>query len=207
VLFSQLVNDDLGCASYLVGCEETGEAVVVDPPLAIETVLREAERLDVRVVRTIETHTHADHVSGHGRLALDHGASHMLAGVVHSGQHETVRVRPVVVRARPRVFQVGAVHQAFLGDFLDAVKTIVDQGLTGTYNVASEQSLSVLEIVSLVESFAGKKLRVTHCPAFSWDVEESRISAQKIRATTGWRARHDITDAIRQVTEAELRCV
>jgi UDP-glucose 4-epimerase len=95
----------------------------------------------------------------------------------------------------------------FLDDFLDAVKTIVDQGLTGTYNVASEQSLSVLEIVSLVELFAGKKLRVTHCPAFSWDVEESRISAQKIRAATGWRARHDITDAIRQVTEAELRCV
>ena len=71
--FSQLVNDDLGCASYLVGCEEAGEAVVVDPPLAIETVLREAERLEVRIVRTLETHTHADHVSGHGRLALEHG--------------------------------------------------------------------------------------------------------------------------------------
>ena len=72
MLFSQLVNDDLGCASYLVGCEEAGEAVVVDPPLAIESVLREAERLDVRIVRTLETHTHADHVSGHGRLALEH---------------------------------------------------------------------------------------------------------------------------------------
>ena len=35
VLFSQLLNDDLGCASYLVGCEVSGEAVVVDPPLAI----------------------------------------------------------------------------------------------------------------------------------------------------------------------------
>ena len=95
----------------------------------------------------------------------------------------------------------------FIDDFLEAVKTVVDQGLRGTYNVASEQSLSVLEIVSLVESFAGKKLRITHGPAFSWDVEESRISAQKIRAATGWRAQHDITDAIRQVTEAELRCV
>ena len=73
MLFAQILNDDLGCASYLVGCEEAQEAVVVDPPYAIEDVLAEAERLDARVVRTIETHTHADHVSGHGRLALEHG--------------------------------------------------------------------------------------------------------------------------------------
>ncbi len=73
MLFAQILNDDLGCASYLVGCEEAQEAVVVDPPLAIEDVLAEAERLEVRIVRTIETHTHADHVSGHGRLALEHG--------------------------------------------------------------------------------------------------------------------------------------
>jgi glyoxylase-like metal-dependent hydrolase (beta-lactamase superfamily II)/rhodanese-related sulfurtransferase len=73
VLFSQLLNDDLGCASYLVGCEEAGEVVVVDPHLAIEPILAEAERLEARIVRTLETHTHADHVSGHGRLALDHG--------------------------------------------------------------------------------------------------------------------------------------
>ena len=73
MLFAQILNDDLGCASYLVGCEEAGEAVVVDPPYAIEDVVAAAERLEVRVVRTIETHTHADHVSGHGRLALEHG--------------------------------------------------------------------------------------------------------------------------------------
>jgi len=72
VLFAQILNGDLGCASYLVGCEEAGEAVVVDPPYAIEEVLAEAERLEVRIVRTLETHTHADHVSGHGRLALEH---------------------------------------------------------------------------------------------------------------------------------------
>jgi hydroxyacylglutathione hydrolase len=72
VLFAQILNGDLGCASYLVGCEEAQEAVVVDPPYAIEDVLAEADRLEVRIVRTIETHTHADHVSGHGRLALEH---------------------------------------------------------------------------------------------------------------------------------------
>jgi hydroxyacylglutathione hydrolase len=47
--------------------------VVVDPAYAIEPYLEEAERAGVRIVRVLETHTHADHLSGHGRLALEHG--------------------------------------------------------------------------------------------------------------------------------------
>jgi glyoxylase-like metal-dependent hydrolase (beta-lactamase superfamily II)/rhodanese-related sulfurtransferase len=73
MIFAQFVDDALGCASYLVGDPGTGEAVVVDPAFAIEQYIEEAERRDVRIVRVIETHTHADHVSGHGRLALEHG--------------------------------------------------------------------------------------------------------------------------------------
>ena len=46
MLFAQILNDDLGCASYLVGCEVAGEVAVVDPHLAIEPILEEAERLD-----------------------------------------------------------------------------------------------------------------------------------------------------------------
>ena len=73
MIFTQFVDDALGCASYLVGDPGTGDAVVVDPAFAIEQYLEEAERRDVRIVRAIETHTHADHLSGHGRLALEHG--------------------------------------------------------------------------------------------------------------------------------------
>ena len=73
MLFEQLLDDDLGCASYLVGDEDAGAAVVVDPPFAIEPVLELAARRGVRIVRVLETHTHADHLSGHGRLALEHG--------------------------------------------------------------------------------------------------------------------------------------
>ncbi|MGZ8697168.1 MAG: MBL fold metallo-hydrolase, partial [Gaiellaceae bacterium] len=72
MLFQQFVDDDLGCASYLIGDEDAGIAAVVDPPYAIEPVLEEAARRGVTIVRAIETHTHADHLSGHGRLALDH---------------------------------------------------------------------------------------------------------------------------------------
>ena len=73
MLFRQFVDDDLGCASYLIGDEAVGEAVVVDPAFAIEQYVEEAERKGVRLTRVLETHTHADHVSGHGRLALEHG--------------------------------------------------------------------------------------------------------------------------------------
>ena len=73
MIFAQFLDDDLGCASYLVGDEGAGEAVVVDPPFTIEPLLAEAQRRHVRLVRVVETHTHADHVSGHGRLALELG--------------------------------------------------------------------------------------------------------------------------------------
>ncbi|MBA2425097.1 MAG: MBL fold metallo-hydrolase, partial [Actinobacteria bacterium] len=59
MIFTQFVDDALGCASYLVGDESTGQAVVVDPAYAIEQYLEEAERRDVRLVRVLETHTHA----------------------------------------------------------------------------------------------------------------------------------------------------
>jgi len=73
VLFRQFVDGDLGCGSYLIGDAEVGEAVVVDPAFAIEQYLDAADAAGVRIVRVIETHTHADHVSGHGRFALEHG--------------------------------------------------------------------------------------------------------------------------------------
>jgi hydroxyacylglutathione hydrolase len=72
VLFRQFVDDDLGCASYLIGDPAQGEAFVVDPAYGIEPYLEAAQEHGLRITRVLETHTHADHVSGHGRLALEH---------------------------------------------------------------------------------------------------------------------------------------
>jgi hydroxyacylglutathione hydrolase len=74
MLFRQFVDSDLGCASYLIGSEEAGEAIVVDPAFAIEQYVEEAKRHSLRLVRAVETHNHADHVAGHGRLAVEQGA-------------------------------------------------------------------------------------------------------------------------------------
>jgi hydroxyacylglutathione hydrolase len=75
MIFRQLIHDDLGCASYLVGDERAGVAAVVDPRLEVGEYLRLARFLGVSVEHVLETHNHADHVSGHGRLAAATGAT------------------------------------------------------------------------------------------------------------------------------------
>jgi glyoxylase-like metal-dependent hydrolase (beta-lactamase superfamily II) len=75
VLFRQVTHDDLGCASYLVGDERAGVAAVVDPRFEIDVYLDLSRYMGVRIEHILETHNHADHVSGHGRLALATGAT------------------------------------------------------------------------------------------------------------------------------------
>jgi len=75
MLFRQIIHEDLGCASYLVGDPGSGVAAVVDPQWDIEPYLQLARLHGVRIEHVLETHNHADHVSGHGRLARATGAT------------------------------------------------------------------------------------------------------------------------------------
>jgi hydroxyacylglutathione hydrolase len=75
LIFRQITHDDLGCASYLVGDEDAGLAAVVDPKLEIDEYLHLARYMGVSIEHILETHIHADHVSGHGRLASATGAT------------------------------------------------------------------------------------------------------------------------------------
>jgi glyoxylase-like metal-dependent hydrolase (beta-lactamase superfamily II)/rhodanese-related sulfurtransferase len=75
VLFRQVIHEDLGCASYLVGDTASGVAAVVDPQWDIDPYLHLSRLHGVRIEHVLETHNHADHVSGHGRLARATGAT------------------------------------------------------------------------------------------------------------------------------------
>jgi hydroxyacylglutathione hydrolase len=75
MIFRQITHDDLGCASYLVGDDKAGLAAVVDPRFEVEEYLELARYMGVRIEHVFETHNHADHVSGHGRLAAATGAA------------------------------------------------------------------------------------------------------------------------------------
>jgi glyoxylase-like metal-dependent hydrolase (beta-lactamase superfamily II)/rhodanese-related sulfurtransferase len=73
MIFKQFVQEDLACASYLVG--DDGVAAIVDPKLEIDDYLETARYLGLRIEHVLETHNHADHVSGHGRLVAATGAT------------------------------------------------------------------------------------------------------------------------------------
>jgi hydroxyacylglutathione hydrolase len=80
MIFQQFVNEDSGCLSYVIGCGQAGEAVVVDPGRdRIAEYVRFARKKGLRITGVVETHTHADHISGNRDLvAAARGARIML---------------------------------------------------------------------------------------------------------------------------------
>lgn len=73
--FKQMLHEDCGCSSYVVGGRSTNEVAVIDPALAIDEVLELVRLRDFTVKYVIDTHIHADHVSGARRLAAATGAT------------------------------------------------------------------------------------------------------------------------------------
>jgi len=78
VYFKQFYLGCLAQASYMIGSE--GEAAVVDPRRDVEEYLGEAERQGLAIRHVIETHLHADFVSGHRELAEKAGARIYISG-------------------------------------------------------------------------------------------------------------------------------
>jgi rhodanese-related sulfurtransferase/glyoxylase-like metal-dependent hydrolase (beta-lactamase superfamily II) len=91
MLFRQILHEDLGCASYLVGDRSAGVAAVIDPQWDISPYQRLSRLHGVAIEHVLETHNHADHVSGHGRLARATGAMiHISALADVSYPHEPI---------------------------------------------------------------------------------------------------------------------
>ena len=74
MLFTQYYLDCLSQASYLIGDETTGQAVIVDPRRDIDDYLRDAEAAGMTIVGVLNTHFHADFLSGHLEMAHATGA-------------------------------------------------------------------------------------------------------------------------------------
>ncbi len=79
--FNQYYLDCLSHASYLIGDETTGRAVVVDPQRDVSDYIADAEHLGMTIELVIETHFHADFLSGHLELAEATGATIVYSSV------------------------------------------------------------------------------------------------------------------------------
>jgi glyoxylase-like metal-dependent hydrolase (beta-lactamase superfamily II)/rhodanese-related sulfurtransferase len=74
VYFKQFLNDELGCSSYFVASRQSREAAVVDPAFDIDPYLELARERGYTIKYVIDTHLHADHISGNRKLADATGA-------------------------------------------------------------------------------------------------------------------------------------
>ncbi len=72
--FKQFLHDETGCASYFIASRQSREAVVVDPQYEVQPYLDLAVTRGYSIRHIIDTHIHADHLSGNRRLAHVTGA-------------------------------------------------------------------------------------------------------------------------------------
>ena len=184
-LFRQIINEDLGCGSYLVGDTSAGIAAVIDPQWDIDPYLRLSRLHGVRIEHVLETHNHADHVSGHGRLARATGATihiHRLAeaeyphdtiddgwtlrmGTVeieavhtpgHRPEHTSFAVRDAESR---RVWAVLTGDSLFIGDVARPDLAIEPrEGATEIYRSLHERLLSLDDEVAVFPGHLGGSL-------------------------------------------------
>ena len=84
MIFNQYYLECLSHASYLIGDESTGRAVVIDPQRDIAEYLADAEAAGLTIELVIETHFHADFLSGHLELAAATGAKIVYSSVAQA---------------------------------------------------------------------------------------------------------------------------
>lgn len=105
MFFRQVLHEDLGCASYVIA--DAGEAAVIDPKWEVEDYLALAEEHGFQIRHILETHNHADHVSGRGRLRSATGATiHVSRDAGVDYEHEPLADGDAVEVGKARIVAV-----------------------------------------------------------------------------------------------------
>ncbi len=104
--FEQLIRPETGCASYLVGSSSEPVCAVFDPLWEIAPYQKKAAAKGARITHVIDSHAHADHVSGARRLAASTGAELVLPELMECeydgrriGHGERIRLGEVELEA------------------------------------------------------------------------------------------------------------
>jgi hydroxyacylglutathione hydrolase len=80
MLIERIYDEDLAQASYFIGCQRTGQALVVDPRRDIDVYRDMAAKNGMEITAVTETHIHADYLSGTRELAAATGADIHVSG-------------------------------------------------------------------------------------------------------------------------------
>src|SRR5699024_4243514 len=112
MLLERIYDEDLSQASYFIGCQQTNDAIVIDPRRDVQVYLDMAEANGMRIAHVTETHIHADYLSGTRELAQATGATVHLSGEggadwqygfdgrrLHDG--DTIEIRTLPIAADP----------------------------------------------------------------------------------------------------------
>lgn len=91
LVLEQIVSDGLAQLSYIVGDDKAGLVAVIDPRRDVNTYLTRARELGVRITAIIETHIHADFVSGAHELKARTGAT-IYGGISEDCQFELTQL-------------------------------------------------------------------------------------------------------------------
>jgi len=75
----QITDSSLAQNAYLIGCQRTGEAIIIDPERDLDRYFQIAAENDLRITAVADTHIHADYLSGARELVVRHGASAYLS--------------------------------------------------------------------------------------------------------------------------------
>jgi hydroxyacylglutathione hydrolase len=113
MFFRQLYDEGLAQASYLIGCEQSGEAVVVDPRRDIDVYIALSKARGLRITAVAETHIHADYLSGSRELAAATGATLFVSAYGNQDENYLldqpgIRVKPVRTGDDIRIGEVRA---------------------------------------------------------------------------------------------------
>src|SRR3546814_13832798 len=92
MFFQQVYDKSLSQASYVIGCQAKGEAMVIDPRRDIDIYLEVARQNNLRITHIAETHIHADFLCGSRELAAVTGAGLFLSDECGADRSEERRV-------------------------------------------------------------------------------------------------------------------
>lgn len=113
MLLERYYDESLAQASYLIGCERTREAIIIDPNRDVDRFLRAAEARRMRIAYVAETHIHADYLSGALQLATTAPEKPRLLLSAYGGDDWSYRYAESVGAQRVRdgdTIEIGAVR-------------------------------------------------------------------------------------------------